>query len=502
MKIDIIVPAAGESVTEADIAAWSKQSGDFVEVDDVILELETDKASLELTAEASGKLTILVEEGETVEVGQAIGFIETEAINENSSPEKMENSTPQQVENFDQKFDIIVPAAGESVTEADIAAWSKQNGDFVEVDDVILELETDKASLELTAEASGKLTILVEEGETVEVGQVIGFIEANAGATVKKEEEIPVAEESTVIPDSYAKGVASPAAAKLMAEKDISLSEGTGKDGRITKADILDAAQNKRAKAPKKEEPKVEVSAPVIPVSEEGRTIRHEKMSRIRKTISSRLIEAQQNAALLTTFNEVDLTEVKKIRAKYKEAFKDKHNVNLGFMSFFTKAAAMALMEYPILNAQVGDNEIIYHDFADIGIAVSTPRGLVVPVVKNAHKMSFAQIESKIMELAVKGRDGKLTPDEMTGGTFSITNGGVFGSMLSTPIVNRPQSAILGMHNIVDRPMAVNGEVKIRPIMYLAVTYDHRIIDGADSVKFLVKIKELLEDPTRLLLEL
>ena len=404
------------------------------------------------------------------------------------------------------KVEIIVPAAGESVTEADIASWSKENGDVVELDDVLLELETDKASLELTAEADGILTILVEEGETVKVGQRIGFITSNGSKTSATTETQASSVEQVNAPSEshYAKGTPSPVAAKMMAENNISLDSGSGKNGRITKADVVaeiakpkSAPAKQETPAPKKE---AEVSTVLSPSGE--RVVRKEKMSRIRRTISARLVEAQQSAALLTTFNEVDMSAVMEIRKKYKEKFKDKYDVNLGFMSFFTKAAAMALMEHPVLNAQVEEDHIVYHDYADVGIAVSTPKGLVVPVVRNADKMSFSEIESTILSLAKKGRDGKLTPDDMTGGTFTITNGGIFGSMLSTPIVNRPQSAILGMHNIVQRPVAVNGNVEIRPIMYLAVTYDHRIIDGADSVRFLVKIKELLEDPTRILLGL
>lgn len=513
MKIEITVPAAGESVTEADIAEWSKSNGDIVEMDEVLLELETDKASLELTAEAAGKLEILVEDGETVLVGQVIGIIDTDAVSAEAlkSEESTSDTTSSaKVETGEEKrIDIIVPAAGESVQEADIAEWSKESGDVVEMDDVLLELETDKASLELTAEASGTLTILIGDGETVKVGQVIGFI--MSGGSVSKSAVVDAVQapvnaqitDSVTSDKNYATGTPSPVAAKMMAENNISLDSGSGKNGRITKADVANELAKPKS-APATQAPKVEAKPVVqaISVVAGERVVRREKMSRMRKTISSRLVEAQQTAALLTTFNEVDMTAIMEIRKNYKEKFKTKYDVNLGFMSFFTKAAAQALMEFPIMNAQMGDNEIIYHDFADIGIAVSTPKGLVVPVVNNVEKMSFSEVESTILGLALKGRDGKLTPDDMTGGTFTITNGGTFGSMLSTPIVNRPQSAILGMHNIVKRPMAVNDEVKIRPIMYLAVTYDHRIIDGSDAVRFLVKIKELLEDPTRILLGL
>lgn len=507
MKIDIIVPAAGESVTEADIASWSVQDGDTVAVDDVLLELETDKASLELTAEAAGIVSIKVAEGETVKVGDVIGVIDTDAIAAPTSTENGNATTDTPADSGSgtegKRVDIIVPAAGESVTEADIAEWSKSNGDLVALDEGIVELETDKASLELTAEAAGTLTILIEEG-TVKVGDVLGFITTGAGSSQTTSASKPISATPSSTSENYATGHPSPAAAKLMAEKNVQLDRGTGKDGRITKGDVLNAPTGLAASAASDKSAKIEPAAAPQPAQKVNgeRTTRREKMSRLRRTLSNRLVEAQQTAALLTTFNEVDMTEVMAVRKKYKEAFKEKYHVGLGFMSFFTKAAAIALQEFPILNAQVDGTDIIYHDYADIGIAVATPKGLVVPVVKNVESMNFSEVESAIMNFAKRGRDGQLTPDEMTGGTFTITNGGVFGSMLSTPIVNRPQSAILGMHNIVQRPMAVDGEVKIRPIMYLAVTYDHRIIDGADAVQFLVRIKELLEDPTRIMLNI
>ena len=412
------------------------------------------------------------------------------------------------------KVDIIVPAAGESVTEADIASWSKENGDYVEMDDVLLELETDKASMELNAETSGELTIVKDEGETVQVGEIIGFItpsdngggskqEAVATDTVK---ETPVIETAPnpepAKPDHYAKGHPSPAAENTLKAAGINPADvvGTGKDGRITKAD----AESAKATIPSTPEVKTVVvestKAPAPIVSERGE--RHEKMSRLRRTVASRLVNAQHTQALLTTFNEVDLTEVMEIRKKYKETFKEKYNVNLGFMSFFTKASCEALQQFPIMNASVDGDHIVYHDYCDIGIAVASPKGLVVPVVRSADQMSFRQIEESIIGYAKKARDGQISLDDMAGGTFTITNGGTFGSMLSTPIVNFPQSAILGMHNIVKRPMAIGDEIKIRPMMYLAVSYDHRIIDGSDAVRFLVAIKERLEDPSRLLIGL
>tara|TARA_B100001121_G_C18700289_1_gene627342 strand:+ start:10249 stop:11466 length:1218 start_codon:yes stop_codon:yes gene_type:complete len=404
------------------------------------------------------------------------------------------------------KVDIIVPAAGESVTEADIASWSKTSGEFVEMDDVLLELETDKASMELNAETSGTLTIVKEEGETVQVGDVIGFITPGDGGsapkTTQEKVEAPAtqqAPETTVSDtDHYAKGHPSPAAANALASANIPVDSvaGTGKNGRITKAD----AEAAKATVPSSPSPLEDKSVESVSVGE--RSDRREKMSRLRRTVAQRLVNAQHTQALLTTFNEVDLTEVMNIRKKYKESFKEKYNVNLGFMSFFTKAACEALQEFPIMNASVDDDHIVYHDYCDIGIAVASPKGLVVPVIRSADQLSFKQIESAIVGYAKKARDGQISLDDMDGGTFTITNGGTFGSMLSTPIVNYPQSAILGMHNIVQRPMVVDGEIKARPMMYLAVSYDHRIIDGSDAVRFLVAIKDRLEDPSRLLIGL
>lgn len=388
---------------------------------------------------------------------------------------------------------IIVPAAGESVTEADISTWYKSDGDFVEMDEALVELETDKASLDLNAEVAGTLKILVEEG-TVKVGDVIGEI-ISGGTPPKKSSEAPETLASVLPVENYAKGHPSPSAAKAMAEAGVKSSDivGTGRDGRITKSDV-----------PSVPVPSKPAAVPDVFVLNKpsSRDVERKRMSRIRRTIAQRLVNAQKTAALLTTFNEVDMSGVMAIRAKYKEKFKEKNQVGLGFMSFFTKAVCDSLLKFPILNATIEGEEIVYHNYCDIGIAVSTPKGLVVPVIRDAEHLNFMEIESQILKYALKGRDGKLGPDDMSGGTFTITNGGTFGSMLSTPIVNHPQSAILGMHNIIKRPVAVGDKVEIRPIMYLAVTYDHRIIDGSDAVQFLVSIKELIEDPTRLLIGL
>lgn len=390
---------------------------------------------------------------------------------------------------------IIVPAAGESVTEADIANWYKNDGDFVKRDEPIVALETEKATLDIAAEQDGILSIVVAGG-TVRVGDVIGKIApgaAPAGAAPAPKTEAPVTAVSApaVTSTHYAQGHPSPAAAKALGNSPAP-SVGTGKDGRVTKHDVT-AQPASAAASPA-------VSTPSAPVATGPRGERREKMTRLRKTIMGRLVDSQQSTASLTTFNEVDMSAVMALRSKYKDAFKDKHGVGLGFMSFFTKAACEALLSFPIMNAYLEGDEMVYHDYCDVGIAVASPRGLVVPVIQNAHEMSLAQIEGAILGYAKKAKEGKLTMDDMSGGTFTITNGGTFGSMLSTPILNRPQSAILGMHNIVKRPVAIDDKVEIRPIMYLAVTYDHRIIDGADAVQFLVRIKTLLEDPARLLL--
>lgn len=405
-------------------------------------------------------------------------------------------------------LEMKVPSPGESISEVEIATWLVSDGDYVEKDQAIAEVDSDKATLELPAEEAGIITLKAAEGDTVAVGQVVCLIDTSAArpegsapaAAPKKEEApapqvaekapapnpMPVAEEKK--PATYAEGTASPAASKMMAENNIKAGQvkGTGKDGRVTKQDVLAAMSGGFA---------------TDAVSGWGgtRDTHAEKMSMLRRKIAERLVSVKNETAMLTTFNEVDMKPIMDLRERYKKQFAEKHDVNLGFMSFFTKAVTEALHIYPAVNAQIGDKEIIFHDYADIGIAVSSPKGLMVPVVRNAEQMSLAEIEREIKRLAIKARDGKITPDEMTGGTFTITNGGVFGSMLSTPIINPPQSAILGMHNIVERPVAVNGKVEIRPIMYVALSYDHRIIDGKESVGFLVKVKEMLENPERML---
>jgi 2-oxoglutarate dehydrogenase E2 component (dihydrolipoamide succinyltransferase) len=401
-------------------------------------------------------------------------------------------------------IEIKIPSIGESITEVTLTSWEKEDGDFVEEGDILCEIESDKATVELPAEESGVLKRSVGEGVELAIGAIIGSLEpgeasAKPAAPAAVAESAPASTPAPVVQGGD-KNYPSPAAKKILDEKGVAASSvsGSGKDGRITKADAVNASASK-----------AEVSAPAaasietqVPSGGVTREVRREKMSRLRKTIASKLTEAKNSTAMLTTFNEIDMHPVMELRSKYKEAFKEKHDIGLGFMSFFTKACTIALSEVPGVNAQIDGDDLVYHDFADVGIAVSTPKGLVVPVVRNAEGLSLAQIEKEIRRLALKGRDGKLTISEMTGGTFTVTNGGVFGSMLSTPIINIPQSAILGMHNIVERPVALNGQVVIHPVMYTALSYDHRVVDGKESVTFLKRVKELIEDPSRMLLDI
>jgi len=406
--------------------------------------------------------------------------------------------------------DIVIPQIGESITEVTLTQWLVEDGSYVNEGDLLCEIESDKATLEMPSEISGVIKIMAEEGSELEIGVKIGEIDTDAKPADKpkedsKKETVSTEEDSILGSESKQdtskdKPYPSPAASKIMREKGLDSSQvsGSGKDGRITKGDALSTpASSKSIEKANKLEEKVESGQRIGP----NRDIKKEKMTRLRKTIAKVLVEAKNTTAMLTTFNEVDMYPVMELRKKYKESFKDKHNIGLGFMSFFTKASTMALKMYPGVNGQIEGDNLIYHDYADVGIAVSTPKGLVVPVVRNAESLSFADIEKRIMELALKARDGKITLEEMRGGTFTITNGGIFGSMLSTPIINLPQSGILGMHNIVQRPVAINGQVVIRPIMYTALSYDHRIVDGRESVGFLKTVKELIEDPHRMLID-
>ncbi len=531
MSLEIKVPEVGESITEVTIASWLKKDGDYVEQDEIIAELESDKATFELPAEAAGVIKIIASEDDTVEVGAVICEIDTEAkggeksssasdkkeevkaeSNKEEKAEKKEESKSSDsgAQKTGETHEMVVPTVGESITEVTISSWLKSEGDYVELDEIIAEVESDKATFELPAEANGLLKIVAQEGDTLEIGATICKIEVTEGGAPSSDQkeskdssESKSSEKSTSGEETYATGHASPAAAKILKEKGIDASQvkGTGKDGRITKEDA-ESAEKKAASAPdtSKSEEKKENTGSSAPQVSGDRDQSREKMSSLRKTVARRLVSVKNETAMLTTFNEVDMQPIMEIRKKYKEQFKEKYEVGLGFMSFFTKACTLALKEFPAVNAQIDGNEMVYSDYVDMSIAVSSPKGLVVPVIRNAEKLSFNEVEAEVIRLAKKARDGKLSIDEMTGGTFTITNGGIFGSMLSTPIINAPQSAILGMHNIVERPVAINGEVKIRPIMYVALSYDHRIIDGKESVSFLVRVKELLEDPTRLLL--
>ena len=392
-------------------------------------------------------------------------------------------------------LEMKVPSPGESITEVEIAQWLVADGDYVEKDQAIAEVDSDKATLELPAEVSGTITLKAEEGDAVEVGQVVCLIDTEGqpteGATAPADEAAPVEEAPKAEPApasaaTYASGTASPAAKKILNEKGIEATavKGTGRDGRVTKQDAIDAVPS--------------MGTPPVHGSRETGT---KKMSLLRRKVAERLVNAKNETAMLTTFNEANMTPIFNLRNQYKEEFKEKHGVGLGFMSFFTKAVVRALQEFPDVNSMIDGDHQIKFDYCDISVAVSGPKGLMVPVVRNAEGLSFRGVEAEIKRLAIRARDGEITVDEMTGGTFTISNGGVFGSMLSTPIINPPQSGILGMHNIIERPIAVEGKVEIHPMMYLALSYDHRIVDGRESVGFLVAVKEALENPVELLMD-
>ncbi|GAA4348871.1 hypothetical protein GCM10023185_05180 [Hymenobacter saemangeumensis] len=561
MALEIKIPAVGESITEVTIAKWLKKDGEAVKRDEVIAELESDKATFELPAEADGTLKIRVAEGETIGIGTVIADLDGAAgasaapaaspaaapAASSDDPIAKGESTPEASNqsgyggepagnassNPDTpgapvasgaasgsagggSIEMKIPAVGESITEVTVAKWLKEDGAQVSRDEVIAELESDKATFELPAEGSGTLRHAVKEGETITIGALIARIEGgvSGGGAPAAPQAAPapaaatpaMAQPSAGGASTYATGVPSPAAGKILEEKGIKPGDvsGTGRDGRITKEDAQNA-QAKPAAAPAPQAAPAAAAAQAPSANNQAPTAgsrnqRRERMSNLRKTVARRLVSVKNETAMLTTFNEVNMQPIMDLRAKFKDRFKEKNGVNLGFMSFFTKAVCVALQEWPAVNAQIDNGEIVYSDFCDISIAVSAPKGLVVPVIRNAEQLSFEGIEKEVVRLATLARDNKLTIEQMTGGTFTITNGGIFGSMMSTPIINAPQSAILGMHNIVQRPVAENGQVVIRPMMYLALSYDHRIIDGRESVSFLVRVKELLEDPTRLLL--
>ena len=501
---DILTPALGESVTEATIGKWTKKAGDPVKKDEVLVELETDKVSLEVVSPADGVLSeIKAPDGETVTPGAVLGVVSEGASAAPAAPQaeapKAEAAAPAAAPAASGgTVPIMTPTMGESVAEGSMGTWLKKSGDTVAKDELLVEIETDKVAVEVSAPAAGVLTIEAEAGATVTPGQQIGSIAASGAAAV------PAAAQASAAPANAGSAQVtsdaphlSPAVQRVVSENNLDPKaiEATGPKGNITKGDALNAinAAPKAAPAP--------AAAPAAPRADQPREERV-KMTRLRQTIARRLKESQNTAAQLTTFNEVDMTNVMALRSQYKEAFEKRHGVKLGFMSFFTRAIVQALHEIPAVNAEIDGTDIIYKNHYDIGIAVGTEKGLVVPVLRDADQLSLAGIEKGIAALGKAARDGDLTLDQLQGGTFTITNGGTYGSLMSTPILNAPQSGILGMHNIVQRPMAVNGEVVIRPMMYLALSYDHRIVDGKEAVTFLVRVKELLEDPARALLDL
>ncbi len=494
---EIRVPTLGESVTEATVATWFKKPGDTVAVDEMLCELETDKVTVEVPSPVAGTLSeIVAQEGETVGVDALLAQVsegEAEKPKQDdptAEPDRAINAGPTDVkprEDGGDSIDVMVPTLGESVTEATVSTWFKKVGDTVARDEMLCELETDKVSVEVPSPAAGTITeILAAEGTTVDASAKLAVLSSSGGAAA-----------AAAPASSGGKDVENaPSANKIMAEKGIDPAtiQGSGRDGRIMKEDVQNATASTPAPA---------AQAPRAPVSSDDASREERvKMTRLRQTIARRLKESQNTAAMLTTYNEVDMGAVMDLRNEYKDLFLKKHGVKLGFMSFFTKACVHALKEVPEVNAEIDGTDVVYKNYVHMGIAAGTPTGLVVPVIRDADSMSFAEIEKAIAEKGAKARDGKLSMAEMQGGSFTISNGGVYGSLMSSPILNPPQSGILGMHKIQDRPMAINGEVVIRPMMYLALSYDHRIVDGKGAVTFLVRVKEALEDPRRLLMDL
>ncbi|MDK1286672.1 2-oxoglutarate dehydrogenase complex dihydrolipoyllysine-residue succinyltransferase [Pseudoalteromonas umbrosa] len=496
MTTEIKVPVLPESVADATVATWHVNVGDTVSRDQNLVDIETDKVVLEVVAPEDGVIVaISEEEGATVlgeQVIAQIGAAGAAPAQSNEQPAAPAAAAPAAE---GKEVDIKVPVLPESVADATIATWHVQPGEAVSRDQNLVDIETDKVVLEVVAPEDGVMgEHLHAEGDTVLGEQVIGKLSAGGAPAAAAPAQADAASS-----DENA-DVLTPSVRRLIAEKGLDASQikGSGKGGRITKEDVdafLKAPAAKPAAAPAK----AAAAAPAAPVGD--RTQKRVPMTRLRKTIANRLLEAKNSTAMLTTFNEVNMKPIMDLRKQYKDVFEERHGIRLGFMSFYVKAVTEALKRFPEVNASIDGDDIVYHNYFDISIAVSTPRGLVTPVLRDCDKLSVAEIEKGIRELALKGRDGKLTVDDMTGGNFTITNGGVFGSLLSTPIINLPQSSILGMHKIQERPMAVNGKVEILPMMYLALSYDHRQIDGKESVGFLVTIKELLEDPTRLLLD-
>ena len=506
---DIIVPTLGESVSEATVGTWLKKAGDAVSKDEVIVELETDKVSVEVAAPEDGVLSeIVAAEGETVGIGALLGKVGAgdgaaaapAPAEETSEAPKEEAAAPAASSGSGDTVDVEVPAMGESVSEGTLSSWLKQPGDTISKDDILVEIETDKVAVEVPSPVDGVLSeVLVAEGETVSIGTVIARVSGGEGgaaapaAAPAASAPAPTASAPAAAPSGGAP--VSPSVRRIAAENGVNPADipGSGKGGRATKGDALAYLEKKPTEAPAMS------SSSGIPRATGPREERV-KMTRLRQTIARRLKEAQDTAAMLTTFNDVDMTNIMEMRKAYKDNFEKRHGVKLGFMSFFVKAVVNALQEIPAVNAEIDGTDVIYKNYYDIGVAVGTEKGLVVPVVRDCDALSLAGIEASIGEYGRKARDGQLTMQDMQGGTFTISNGGVYGSMMSTPILNPPQSGVLGMHRIEQRPVAINGEVVIRPMMYLALSYDHRIVDGKEAVTFLVRVKEALENPERMLL--
>ncbi|AFJ43090.1 2-oxoglutarate dehydrogenase complex dihydrolipoyllysine-residue succinyltransferase [Francisella orientalis] len=483
--IELKVPMFPESVADGTLAQWNKSEGDFVEEGDIIVEIETDKVVMEVPATASGILKgIKKQEGDIVLSEEFLANIDTNA---SASEPKQEVVAEVSSQASGKEVDVKAPVFPESVADGTVSEWHKQEGDAVAEGDILAEIETDKVVMEVPATSNGVLSkILKPAGETVLSSELIAKVIEGAVASAAPKSETKAQEDKGNDPHLV------PSARKAFNASGLDSAvsiEGTGKKGRITSEDVKKAVSSSKTQQP------------TIVANQGPRYEKRVKMTRLRQTIANRLVEVQHTNAILTTFNEVDMSAVMALRNKYKDIFLKEHDIKLGFMSFFIKAATEALKKFPDVNASIDGDEIVYHNYFDIGIAVGTDRGLVVPILRDIDGKSLAELEADVLDKAIKGRDGKLSLEDMQGGTFTITNGGTYGSMLSTPIINSPQSAILGMHNIVERPVVVNGEIKIRPIMYLALSYDHRIIDGGTSVRFLKMIKELLEDPNRILLQ-
>ncbi|MBQ4830065.1 2-oxoglutarate dehydrogenase complex dihydrolipoyllysine-residue succinyltransferase [Alteromonas sp. MMG017] len=497
MTIEIKVPVLPESVADATIATWHVKAGDAVKRDQNLVDIETDKVVLEVVAPADGTIgELLNEEGATVLGEQVIAKLEEGGAAPAKSEAKAESKKEAAPASSGKTSDVKVPVLPESVADATIATWHVAVGEAVSRDQNLVDIETDKVVLEVVAPADGSLSdIVAEEGATVTAEEVIAkFVEGASSGAAASESSEASSDDSDESSDAL-----SPSVRRLLAEKGVDAAKvkGTGKNGRITKEDV--EKHLKGGSAPAASAPAASADVAELPTG--NRTEKRVPMTRLRKTIATRLLEAKNSTAMLTTFNEVNMKPIMELRKQYQESFEKRHGIRLGFMSFYVKAVTEALKRFPDVNASIDGDDIVYHNYFDISIAVSTPRGLVTPILKDTDTLGMAGVEKGIKELAIKGRDGKLSMADLQGGNFTITNGGVFGSLMSTPIINPPQSAILGMHKIQDRPMAVNGKVEILPMMYLALSYDHRIVDGKESVGFLVTIKEMLEDPTRLLLD-